>query len=131
MAYTTFLPGTLAWLTDPLTPGGPSIQCGTRRPQPLADSQDGELVLFAGGRAELATYDAHQVDMPLVFAAITGTQLAQLKAWEGRTLLLRTIDGMRLYGGYFSVAQTTYYLSTPVIYDAEVRFQGVTYSDAI
>lgn len=131
MAYTTTLTGTLAWLTDPLTPGGASVQCGTRRPQPITDTTDGDLVLFAGGRAELAVYDAVTVNMPLVFAALTTTQLAHLKAWKGRTLLLRTIDGMRLYGGYFTVAQTTYLLASPILYDAEVQFQGVTYTDTV
>jgi hypothetical protein len=127
----TTLTATLAWLTDPLDPGGDSVQCGTRRPQPLTDTTDGELVLFAGGRAEMAVYDAEQVNMPVVFAALTGAQLAQVKAWKGRTLLLRTIDGARLYGAYLAVAQTTYLLASPVVYDAEVMFQAVSYSDTV
>lgn len=131
MSYLITLPGTLAWLTDPLDPGGDAVQCGTRRPQPLTDTTDGELVLFAGGRAEMAVYDAEQVNMPLTFAALNGTQLAQLRTWKGRTLLLRTIDGARLYGAYLTVAQTTYLLASPVLYDAEVMFQAVTYSDTV
>lgn len=131
MSYTTTLPSTRAWLSDPQLPGGGVIQCGTRRGGPLVTASDGELRLFAGNRAELVAFDSGTITMAVAFVGITGDALAQIKAWIGRTLLLRTTDGMRLYGGYLQVSQTTYLLANPVLYDAEVSFLGVTYSDTV
>lgn len=130
---TTLLAATRAWLTDPLDPGGASVQCGTRRDGQLATTVDGELLVFAGNRSELVTYDTGSVTLPITFAYLTPAQFAQIQAWIGRTLLLRTIDGQRYYGGFLAVGQSTFYRGGPAgsgpWYEASVTFDGVTYSD--
>jgi hypothetical protein len=78
MTTTVIVAATRAWLTDPLDPGGASVQCGTRRDGPLADVQDGELLVFAGNRSELVTYDTGSVTLPLTFAFLTPAQYAQV-----------------------------------------------------
>lgn len=124
------LTGTRTWLTDPLTPGGAAVVCGSRRDGQAADAIDGELVQYAGFRTELESYDSGTLTLPITFAGLTGAQLAQITAWKGRTLLLRTIDGQRYYGGYLAVSVTTYLLAGP-LYDASVQFQTVSYTDTV
>jgi hypothetical protein len=135
MTTTVIVAATRAWLTDPLDPGGASVQCGTRRDGPLADVQDGELLVFAGNRSELVTYDTGSVTLPLTFAFLTPAQYAQVLLWRGRTLLLRTIDGLRYFGGYLSINQGAFYRGggdgTAPFYDAGVTFLGTTYTDTV
>lgn len=132
---TVTVAATRAWLTDPLDPGGASVQCGTRRDSPLASAQDGELLVFAGNRSELVTYDTTSVTIAITFAYLTPAQFAQIQKWIGRTLLLRTIDGQRYYGGYLGFSQPTYYRGGPSVggawYEAGVTFLGVTFTDTV
>lgn len=130
MTTTATLTGNRAWLTDPLTPGGPNVVGGTVRSSPFAEVQDGELIVFAGFRQELAVYDSVTSSLTIAFRALTAAQVTQLRAWKGRTLLLRTTDGQRYYGGFLSISVPAYLLAGP-LYDAEVQFQLVSYSDTV
>lgn len=130
MTTTTTLAVNRAWLTDPLDPGGASVVAGTVRSQAFAESQDGELVVFAGFRTELASYDSVTASLGITFKALTMAQVNQLRAWKGRTLLLRTADGQRLYGGFLAVSAPAYLLAGP-LYDADVSFQVVSFTDSV
>lgn len=132
MAYTTTLSDSRSWLSDPLTPGGTTIRCGTRITAPLTETQDGELVVYAGFRTELASYDSVSGSIGVAFVGVTAAQVAQLRAWKGRTLLLRRTDGQRFYGGYLSLSAPAFLLAgPPPLYDVEVTFQVVTFSDTV
>lgn len=132
MAYTVTLADTRSWLTDPLNPGGPAIRCGTRVGSALSWTQDGELVVYAGFRTELVSYDSLTGGMTVTFANLAAAQIAQLEAWRGRTLLLRRTTGQRFYGGFLTMTEPVANVagSTPV-FECEVPFQIVSYSDAV
>lgn len=130
MTTTAMVTANRAWLTDPLDPGGASVVSGTVRTQAFGETEDGELVVFAGFRTELASYDSVTASLGVRFEALTAAQVTQLRAWKGRTLLLRTADGQRFYGGFLAVSMPAYMLAGP-LYAAEVTFQIVSFTDAV
>lgn len=128
--YTVILPMTRAWLLDPLNPTV-TISCGSRAPQDTTDDIDGEIRQYAGNKAQIVTRTSTALIRPITFAALTAAQYEQISAWKGRLLLLRTVDGRRIYGGYFSIAKRRYYNATVdfgatnAIYDATANFTQV------
>jgi hypothetical protein len=123
------VPASYAILTDPTAPGGPLINSGTVRPSGASFHQDGERVQLVGERSQLIQYDSTTYDLPITFVAVTGAQLLQIRAWAGRTLLLRRADGTRYYGGYLEVAETQY--PRQDAYDAAVTFLATSYTDTV
>jgi hypothetical protein len=133
VAYQASITLSRAWLVDPLSPTTNPITCGTRRGSDTAATLDGEFRQFAGDRVQLVSRNLHTLTVPIVFAALTATQYAQVEAWMGRVLLLRTIEGGRWFGGYLSVSKKVY-LNTGVtgtLYDATVQFTRVSYAEAV
>lgn len=135
--YTAIVPMTRAWLLDPSNPST-SVSCGTRTSnQPTVETLDGEFRTFAGNVIQLVTRTLNSRQYPLVFAAVTNVQRQQLVDWRGITLLLRTTEGVRMYGGYLSTSTTRYLRTsvdlgaTPVAYDVSVVFETVTYVEAV
>lgn len=130
MATTGIVASPLAWITDPFDPGGAVVTCGTRRSGPSQRHVDGEVRDFVGNASQIVSFGTGGGSVPIVFAALTQAQVAQLDAWMGQTLLLRTKDGQRYYGGYFADGLTTYLTAGP-LYDLEVEFLVTSYSDTV
>lgn len=130
MAYTTLVPATAAWLLDPTNPTGPVLQCGTRRAgQPGTVVQQGEVIQYAGGRTESAVYDGQTGTVTITLANLTAAGVAQLDAWLGTVLCLRTFEGGRFFGSYFDTSEQVY--TRPGIVDVTVTMQAVTYTDVV
>ena len=125
------VPAVLSWLSDPLDPGAPPIQCGTRRSSPMQRTSDGELRVFVGDQTQLVAYDSRNLVITITFAALTGDQYQQILNWgAGHLLLLRTVDGRRYYGGWLVSNETINFLAGP-LYDFDVTFYVVTYTDEV
>lgn len=135
--YTTTLTLTRAWLSDPLDPADNNLQCGTRTPSDLTDTQDGEFRPFAGNRVQLVVRELETLTRPIVFAALTPAQMQQVRDWKGKLLCLRTIDGERIFGAYLSVSEKHYYNTsvdggaTWTAYDATVTFTQVSFTESV
>lgn len=97
------LPITGAWLTD-LS----NVSVNLDREYPPGDESDaldGAVKVYAGGRRRMVSTESDTVTVPLVFPMVTSEKLAQLRAWRGAVLLLRTAEWRR-WGGFFAVTAT-------------------------
>lgn len=130
MTYTGMVVEPLAWLSNPLQPTGTVIVCGTRRSgTPRTISQQGEVINYAGNRSEAAIYDGQTGTTPIVLVNLTDAGIAQLNAWLGTVLCLRTFEGARYFGAYFDVSQQVYV--RPGVWDVSIEMTDVTYTDAV
>lgn len=123
------LPAVRSWLTDPADPGGAMLRVGTRRTSGGTAARDGELRVFVGGVTQLVAYDTDTLDTPITLVGLDAVAVQQLRDWRGTLLLLRRIDGSRMYGGFLSIAENP--LGNSQLTDCDVVFSRVTYSDAL
>lgn len=93
------------WITDPLSPvsaGGPSVVCGSRQTTGINAQLDGNFRTYAGNRRKAVPLEEDTWAVALTLVQLTRSDVRQLVAWRGQTLLLRTYEGEVLYVAYFS-----------------------------
>lgn len=128
-----------ARLCKALSPMDGPLDLGTRLSGGTA-TLDGEFRELAGDRVQLVSRTLHTQVLPITFVALTQAQFTNILDWRGEFLLLRLTDGMRIFGGYLAVQHKRYlgvagngdYTGArAVVYDAQVDFNRVTFSEAV
>lgn len=96
----------------------------------------GEFRNFAGDRTQLVTYASSNKTLTLSFVSVSRAEQARIEAWCGDFLLLRTTDGLRLFGGYLAVASKRLLNvdaddGSNVTHTCTVAFQQVSYDESV
>lgn len=135
MAYTAILNLRRAWLIDPASPTGFSFTSGTRRTGEETDAVEGEVRQFAGGRRQLIVRDAVLFTMPIQFVNLSLADVAAFRSHKGALLLLRTVQGERVFGGYLQMSVATQTNTSKGLYgmafDVTVQFFETSYVEAV
>lgn len=133
--YTAQVTETRAWLSDPYDTSS-SIVCGTVETTPLSVQQSGDLRYFAGNIVEGVLYAQTQTSRTLVLRHLSSRQKDQVALWVGKLLLLRTVDGERMFVFYQGITQTKMLRTTPedgtaedFTFDVEVQFYRVSFDE--
>jgi len=113
------------WLTDPITLTSLQLWKVARAE---SDDLDVAVRVYAGGRRRVITTPSTVRSTPLTFRGVTAQDLATLRGWRGRVLLLRDPAGWRRWGVYGGVEHSTGHPApmTP-LFDVSVTFTDVDY----
>lgn len=134
--FSTTLAPSRAVLCDALNPTVSPITIGTVITEDPADVQAGEFRSFAGDRTQLVSYNSTTTTLQITLVNLNRAQADQVKKWKGDFLLLRTTDGLRMFGGYLNVA-TKRILNvvgtdgSDVAFSCSIAFQRVTYDESV
>jgi hypothetical protein len=136
--YTGILDVDRAWITLASDPSGASVICGTKQVSATGAPIDGEVIHYAGKRAQAAVYDQDDRAPHYTLSHLSWDQLQQILLWRGQVVLFRTVDGGRVFGVYFDCPYTRSLFTTPpdgtegtTTFDAEVQFYSVTYNEEV
>lgn len=135
--YIATITATRAWITLAEDPDGTAIICGTRQTSPIDSGLDGEVVYYAGGRSQPAVYDQDLTTAHYTLAHLSPDQLLQIRSWRGKVVLLRTVEGERLFGTYFAAPYSRDLFTTPeddsaeVTFDVDIELQQVSYNEEV
>lgn len=89
------------WLTDP---SNPSVSLHlVKADRAEQDTLTGSVRVFAGGRRRIILTPADTRQSTLTFQRVSEDDLATLRGWRGRVLLLRDWQGWRRWGTYFDL----------------------------
>lgn len=138
MATIVSLTAPRAVLIDPTQPTGYKIASGIVRPDSAEGGLDGEFREFAGGRTQLVLYNMPAYIFPVTFVSLDQADFEQMTTrvsdggWMGALLLLRTIDGKRIFGAYLSYTENPHFVtSSGITHDVTVQFTQVTYQEFV
>lgn len=119
---------TKGWLTDVADPTqsihAPFLARG------LSSSVDGGVRTYAGGRVRIITSARSTQSHPIEFR-LSAEHVTQLLAWRGRLLLLRDLQGTRVFGSFFQVDVADTRMQGQLQYLASLTLTQVTYSEAV
>lgn len=126
------------WLTDPADPFGPSIVCGSTTPTQATSIQGGTYRQLAGNRIRASLRNSTTFSYPVTLRALTPDQHDQLRKWTGKTLLLRTFEGVRIFGSYLSINQKRITNTTGdgsrianFRFDDDIQFVQTSYDESV
>lgn len=128
---------TRTWITDPTAPGGASVVCGSVQQSPTSVPLDGDIRHYAGGRTQGVVRDQDDKILSYQLVFLSPTALAQLIAWRGRTVLLRTFEAERVFAVYYDCPYSRALNSSDdvpsagITFTAAVTFTRVSYTEAV
>lgn len=136
MPYTITLPSDIAWLSDPANPDN-IVVCGTRDTAGVADTLDGDIRVYAGGVVEGVVREQDIQTRDITLCHLTAADLAQVRAWRGTPLLLRTSDGYHAFVFYLATDHHRVMRTTPsdgigsTTYDVDVTFTQISFDETL
>lgn len=125
------------WLLDPAAPtvnvisAGSSGSLGGGGSRSHDGELDGEFREYASGRVRFEAGKIVRHNLTLVLRILTQAQVAQLRKWRGKTLLVRDSYGNRMFGVFTLVQELNIPFSTPVWTDVALSFTEVTYPELV
>jgi hypothetical protein len=137
VSTTIVIPGTRMVLMDPFDPTN-QLFCGSAQSSGLTDTLDGEVRYYAGGLAEPSVRSQDSRSYPITLKHLSSVQVAQVRAWRGTTLIVRSVDGERFFATYFAIAPRRVLRTTPedgtpeqVTYDVDIEFTRVSFDETL
>lgn len=126
-------------ITDPTQPGDLGVTCGSQMQDgAYTDTLDGDVRVFPGGLVEGIGRPDDQLTMQITFMHLSAADAAKIRAWRGKTVLIRTADGERIFAFYIQT-QTTRRLRTTsspddgtgVTFDISTTAARVTFDETL
>lgn len=95
------------------------------------DVVPGSVRMYAGGRLRIITTPGTNRQSSLTFVRCTESNVATLRAWRGRLLLLRDGQGWRRWGTYFDVQPASVVSSVGAPYTVQITWLDSTYIEGV
>lgn len=117
---------TQAWVN--LLPTGESVSGWTLRNRDWDAEVDGEIHKYAAGRFRAVSEEGTRRSFDFTLVRLTLSQVETLESWLGRTVQVRTHNGLYLVGAFFSVGTTEY---MDGLYAANIAIRSVTQQEVL
>jgi hypothetical protein len=126
------------WITLADDLDGDAIVCGSTQTTPGDSQLDGDLRHYAGNRVRAVIRDQDDRTLTYTLRHLSPTEFEKLKSWRGRVVLLRTMDGQRIFCVYSNPQDHRVIGTTPdddpdgiATFDVDVIFFRVTFDEAV